>query len=324
MKHLFIVLFLIPTVYASPVQLFKRTYTNLRNLNLSECSQSYRFLNGNWMDCHFKLPDNKQVSPAIFPTLNHSFATELPGITAEIDIRTFTHTYEEASLETSMWVSVNYRKAGEIYIQTLPKEYYSPEIITKLIKKAFAISDKNGILTTTLLGVPEKNKWANEVALKSVYIGERTVKPELSECQKTYKVEMSDSWPEEDKPFSSCIVTEGVERQGLPLSENFWSKQLKSYKDSVSIGDIHFQFYNGQYTILVGENEDIPFAKAENAIRKAINELGTQKIVFMIYEDQINTLKSNERILGVMDYRNKIISSSEDIASEVSQKHLYP
>lgn len=307
MKLVFLMLLLIPMTYAGTVQQFKRTYNNLRNLDLSECKETYRFLNDNWMDCHFKLPENKQVSPANLPILGHSFSTDQDDITANIDIRTFTHSYEEASLETSIWVSVTYYKAGDNRIHTMPKEYYSPKIIRDLIKKAFTISDKNGTLTTTLLGVPEKNQWATETPLKKVYVGVRKVVPSLSACEKNYKVEMSDSWPEEDHPFSQCIVKDGVERQALPLSESFWSQELQSYKTSLAINDIYFSFYNGQYTITVGENEDIPFAKAESSIRKAIDELGSNEVVFMIFEDQLNTLQANEKILGELFFHQKVL-----------------
>lgn len=324
MKLVFLILLMVPTAYAGSVHLIKRTYTNLRNLDLGECKQSYRFLNDNWMDCHFKLPENKQVSPANLPILSHSFSTDQEGITAEIDIRTFTHSYEEASLETSMWVSVSYRKSGDFHIHSMPKEYYSPKIIKDLIKKAFTLSDKKGTLTTTLLGVPENNKWAEEKSLKKVLVGLRTVTPDINECEKTYKVEMSDSWPEEDHPFSMCVVKNGIERQSLPLSESFWSSKLKKYKNTFSINEILFSIYNGQYSILVSENQDIPFAKAENDIKRAINELGSKEIVFTIFEDELNTLQSNEKIMGQLEYEKKIISSSEDTASEASLKYLYP
>lgn len=325
MKHLFIVLatlLLASPVYAFknglPVKTFKRTYTNLKNLDLGECEKNYRFLNDNWMDCEFKLPEGNQVSPAHYPVLNYTINVGLGDVTAYIDIRTVARTFDEASLGTTVWVTAYYRKAGDNSIHMLPKKNYSPEIFKSLLKSAFTRSDADGSMTAEMMGVPNtspENQMTKDIPGEQIYIGARNVVPNLNECEKVYEVVLNDRWPDDGAWSSSCFIKEGTPRDLMPLSKDYWTERLNRFKKSEIITiegkespSILFQFLSGHYSIFVGTEDSyevaIPFADAKNWIKEAITKLGTHQVIFTIKQSDLKLLQRNEEILGKMVLKN--------------------
>lgn len=325
MKQFFIVLatlLLTSPVYAFknglPVKTFKRTYINLKNLDLGECEKNYRFLNDNWMDCEFKLPEGNQVAPARYPVLNYTINVGLGDITAYIDIRTVASTFEEASLGTKVWVTGYYQKAGVNSIHMLPRKNYSPEILKSLLKIAFTRSDADGSMTSELIGVPNtsaENTMTKDVPGEQMYIGVKNVVPSLSACEKVYEVVLNDNWPDEGAWSSSCFVKEGTSRDLLPLSESHWTARLARFKTSQVIKlegkknpSVLFQFMSGHYSIFVGTEDSyevaIPFADTKQWIKEAITKLGTHQVVFEIRQSELHKLHKHEEVLGMMVLKN--------------------
>lgn len=301
-----------------PVKSFKRTYTNLRNLDLGECEKNYRFLNDNWMDCEFKLPEGNQVVPAQYPILNYTINVGLGDITAYVDIRTVASTFEEASLGTRVWVTIYYQKAGVNMIHEMPRKYYSETIFKSLLKIALAKSDAEGSMTSLMVGVPntsQENQMTKDVPLEQMHIAVKNVVPNLAACEKSYEVVLNDQWPDDGAWSSACHVKEGIARDLLPLSATHWSERLGRFKNSLVVKlegeenpSILFQFYSGQYTIFVGTNDSfevaIPFKDSKGWIKDAITKLGVQQVVFYVKESELKQLHKHEEVLGKMVLKN--------------------
>lgn len=320
MKNTFIVLLMTLSLSAwatkngLPIQEFKRTFVNLRNMDLSECAENYRFINDNWMDCEFKLPGDNQIVPARYPILNFTIEVNMGDITGYVDIRSQARTFEEASLGTNLWVSAYYQKKNILGIQTLPRKFYSPAVLISWIKKAFEMTDADGSMTSMMMGVPntkQSNTMTIDTPIQEVFVGVRNITPKLEDCAKTYAVILNDNWPDEGFPSSSCMVKEGKPRSNIPLSEDYWSSRLTAYKiskaipvDSTPGASVLFQFLSGHYTIFAGENNEydvsVPFTTSEAWIKEALAKLGTHQIIFMVKKDELKSLDKNESVLGRM------------------------
>src|SRR4051812_12936622 len=86
-----------------PYKELSRTYTRLETIDLAGCRSSYRFLNGNWMDCTTALPSPgfdspvQQIFPADFPIETLELDTPVAGVRVRLDIRTTATDYDEAA-----------------------------------------------------------------------------------------------------------------------------------------------------------------------------------------------------------------------------------
>jgi hypothetical protein len=321
MKCTFIIMFLVfslnswSTRVSIPVQEFERTYLNLASIDLSECKKNYRFINGNWMDCTFKLPAPKgsiQITPAHYPILDYTLNVELGDVTLYIDVRTTARSFEEASTETTMWISSYYRKEGVPNIHMMNKEFYSSEVLAKALKRAFAKMDANKSMTATIMGVPDRTKentLTSDKSLQDIFVGVKNVTPELNQCKSVYLNELQDRWPDPDVWSSGCTYVFGEEERTLPLGPDYWSEELVTINEAQNFAikaqssdqpDVYFYVGPNIFSITVGDDMNVPFPEAKAWIDDAIKQAGTIKTIYLLKKSEINT---QDTIMGRMVLR---------------------
>jgi hypothetical protein len=304
-----------------------RTYTKFSSLDFSECRKSFRFLNGNWMDCQMSLPSPglrssiRQIYPTNYPTQNFHLKTAIDGLEYYVDIRTVASSLDEASLGTRLWITGYYKKPGIPEIQHAPESAYSFDDFAKYLAEALERVESQRAFSSRMvvaLDPDQPNSYTEDQVVGSVYVGKQTQTLDLSACRSTYSHELQDRWPKEDEWASGCVVLTGATRRDLPLRQ-FWSNHLRSMAtdsyfdmDFPEAGQEHsilvrISYQAGSYSVSLGTkdrngrikfNVNFPYEEVERYLSAAFQKVPQVESHFMLLESDLSTLQSSERVLG--------------------------
>ena len=247
MKRFLLTFFLTVSALAEPYYYLKRTYLNVEDMDLGECERTYRFLNGNYADCMMTLKGSHELSQISYLGIgvqSWSEMTDIPGI--EVSLMFSPHQPNSRSMSEGMTfhVTFHFNKIGSRgYLETVDAWRFQHYFFAKHIQKALAhFSDKEVYYSTPIVSLLSENprNFRDEV-IGRVRVGERTSKYLLSECHKTFVVEMEDygeGW------FSGCslvpITESHMHREGIPLTPEFWSTKIHRSPEYITPCDKDF------------------------------------------------------------------------------------
>ncbi len=305
-----------------------RTYKNLDKIDLSACREKFRFINNNWMDCNFRLP---QVIDSPVAQLKHIRTEQIEKTEAVSEtmnkflrINSSYRDMDDASGNINLWASFYFQIMGERTIHYAELALYQYVLLESTIRNVLSTWHPEAV--TIVAQDPEaESEFIEDKVIGSVYFGMNSASVNAEECLDNYEHDQADNWPEtEEIWYSTCSYTSSEYREPVYL-QNHWSKKLKSHPLSSSQviqltgGMVAEVFYSGSgFSITLGKivdnqsdfNLDLPPEIAAPLIREAALKAGKMSAHFFLPESRILTLKDNDRILGKLILRR---TSSGDL-----------
>jgi hypothetical protein len=321
--------------HATPYREVERVFNRLDAADASGCRSTFRFLNGNWMDCVVDLDASafplQAIAHETLPIRSFSFPTEERDTSLEVRVEEVT-TWSELPT-TRLFVSAYYKKAGEVTIHQMPAEHYTCEGLVGTLTKAFEKLAHDHTYASRMIALTApgfEHPLATDRILGDLYVGRRTVSLEGAGCKAGYYDGMTDSWPDPDHWTSYCVVNTGGSRHPLPLTNEHWSARLRTLANTdpivLRIADVGARpgttptvtigYGDGGYTIgfaviddATGEAEDasIPWDRAEGWLARALEHVQEVTWPLLLKESEVSTLLPGERIEGRLVLRGRKI-----------------
>ncbi|MBX3021888.1 MAG: hypothetical protein KF799_09455 [Bdellovibrionales bacterium] len=227
------------TATAQEYKRLHRTYLDLSQMNLDACKKSFRFLNGNYMDCQVDLPQSDvgvplaKITPGQYMPKNVTLTTDTPDYLAYVDMRDSAYDYIDASLSTHLILSMYYQlpdKPG--YLQTLPVENYGWPVFEKFLRQALTkISQEQAWKTNSaMIALPWSSSTVQEHIIGSIYVAMNTIPVDVGACQRSLTTELVDAWPDDDYWITKCSSSWSPLGHGepLPLNAKYWAQSLQA------------------------------------------------------------------------------------------------
>jgi hypothetical protein len=242
---IFSILFSI-TATAQEYKRLHRTYLDLSQMNLDACKKSFRFLNGNYMDCQVDLPQGEQgvpltkISPGQYMPKNATFTADVPGYLVYVDMRDSAHDYIDASLSTHLIFSMYYQLPGKPgYLQTLPLENYGWLVFEKFVRQELVkvSQDQEWKTNSAMIALPWNSPTVKEHIIGSIFVAMNTIPVDVATCQRSLTTELVDAWPDEDYWVTKCSsrwVPLG-QAEPLPLNAGYWAESLKAADSKTTV-----------------------------------------------------------------------------------------
>jgi hypothetical protein len=322
------------TTYAPRYREIDRVFNHLDAADVSGCKTTFRFLNGNWMDCEVDLDASafplEQLSHETLPIRSFSFPTEEPDVSLEVRVEQDTVWSPLPTMR--LFISATYAKVGEVTIHQMPADHYSCDRLSDVVASAFDRLSRDGTFASrmfALTGPGFEHPLATDTILGDLYVATQTASLDLAACKDGYVDEMSDSWPDPDHWISYCDVTIGGNRQALPLSNEYWSARLATLAKTdpivVRIADaesaragstptVTITYGTGGYVVELaviddasGEPEDasIPWDRAEGWVSKAFSQIHELTWSLLLKESERSTLLPGEKVEGRLVLRDQ-------------------
>lgn len=302
--------------HAQEYKEIRRTYVNLKNLDLSECLQTFRFLNGNYMDCARSLPLSKsrqleKLTSSYYPV--QSFAFPISGTDLEFYMRFETSgTY---SSDERILVAGYYQKVGQTgRLQELSPEHYSPSVFEFYLKQALLQISQNGGWTSArpFIAIPEPlgNNVVEDGMLASIYVARRKMDLRVEDCKKTFRTWEADAWPDEDYWVSDCDVIFLPDHSPIPLRKSDWGSDLQpAATEEISVGAAILSYSASGFTVSFrGEKKwDDVKEDVEAVLQKAHNSVYGY---FILRDSELGTLTKNDELLGRLIRRDGLLGIS--------------
>jgi hypothetical protein len=313
---------------AAPYREIDRVFDRLQAADLTGCRRTFRFLDGNWIDCVVDLNASypahllQEISHDTLPTRSFSFPTEEADVSLEMRVEEST-TWSPLP-RTRLFVTATYQKVGEPTIHKMPADHYTYARFVAALSMAFAELSNDDTYASrmfALSGPGFEHPLAMDRILGDIFVGRRTVELDPAACKRSYYDGMSDSWPDPDHWISYCEVKTGGSRDALPLAKEYWSARLATLAKTdpvilpmTDVGErpgttptVTIGYGDGGYVIgfaviddASGEPEDasIPWERAERWLSKALEQVHEVTWPLLIKETELGTMLPGERIEG--------------------------
>lgn len=220
--------------HAVPYREVNRVYDGLDRADRTSCAATFRFLDGNWMDCQVDVDARysgslRQITSARLPIRSFSFPTDMPDVS--LFVRVEQDTGSRTLPNTALYVTAYYTRAGVIEIQTLPTTRYAYAGFATVVDsalKSLAEDPTYGGSVFALSGSANEHPLATDHPVGDIYVGKRTEALGVDACARAYSDEIVDGWPDVDHWASDCTVSVAESRLLLPLDEDQWSDRLRA------------------------------------------------------------------------------------------------
>lgn len=301
------------SVQAQEYKEVSRTYVNLTNIDFSECLNTFRLLNGNYMDCsrrmmNFVSDKMDNITSTRYPIQTYTFP--LAGTELEFYLRI--ETSGSQASDERIWISGYYQKTGRAgFIKTLSPEFYSPGVLMSYLNQALLKISQNGGWTSewSFIAIPKPStdSIVRDKVLASIYVARRRIELNMEDCKKTFHAEEVDAWPNENYWYSSCSVRVQPDHFPIPLNRSQWNSELQSAaNDEILIPGMSLTFSAGGYDIgLYGK-------KTWDEIKEdveAVMEKAQYSVVpyFIIKDSELWTLTEKDELLGRLVFREGLL-----------------
>ncbi|MFL5784413.1 MAG: hypothetical protein ACJ76H_07395 [Bacteriovoracaceae bacterium] len=310
---------LLPLTVSASVIPYKevfRQYKNLDQLDLSECEKTFRFVNGNWMDCRLHLPELMSSPVAKIANFVVDIKEKTIALSPEMNffIRIETAYYDanEGAASTHLLIQAYYQKPGDIRIHSGPSSDYSFAVLKNHLTTTLREWNPSG-KTVVAYSPGLKSKFIEDEVIGDVFIGESIDTPDAEKCLKNYVHEQEDNWPSEEVIFySQCTDYEEVPWFALYL-QDFWSTKLKNHPETsdkvvylpegmaaqISYSAAGFSIILGKSANgIVDYNFDISPDEAFPLIRQATKLGGPMTAHFYVLESHLPEVRPEAKIIG--------------------------
>lgn len=302
--------------HAQEYKEISRTYVNFTNMDFSECIQTFRFINGNYMDCHRQLPLStlgrlEKITSTRYPMQNFNFP--ISGTDLEFYMRI--ETSGSNSSDERIWISGYYMKKGQLgLINTLSPEYYTSAIFMSYLKQLLLqISQRGGWISEwPFIAIPEApgNSMVEDKTLDSIYVARRKMDLNIDDCKKSFHSWEADAWPDEDYWVSDCFVVFLPDHSPIPLYKSDWGADLQpAVSETLSEGAGTLSYSTGGYTIsFIGKKSwDEIKTDVEAILHKAHYSVYGY---FIIRGAELGTLTEKDELLGHLVRRDGLLGIS--------------
>ncbi len=298
-----------------------RTYRNLEKIDLSHCREKFRFLNNNWMDCSFHLPQMIASPVAQIKHIRTDKVEKTDPVTGTMNkfirIDSTYRDMDDASGNINLWASFYYQLNGERTIHYGDRSLYQYEILENTLRDALATWNPEG--KTIVAWDPEaKSEFMHDEVIGNVFFGMNSASLEAEKCLANYEHDQADNWPDtEEIWYSTCSYTSSEYREPIYLRDH-WSKNLLAHSlEEVREISLRSEFvalvsYSGSsFQITLGKmkdgkpdyNLDLTPEEAAPLLREAATKAKKMSAHFFLPESGISTIKANDRILGKLILR---------------------
>lgn len=292
-----------------------RTYVDFSQIDLTACKQSFRFLNGNHMDCRLDLPQGQRpdglskISPAFYEPTNVTLTTTAQGYVAYVDMRDSAFDYLDASLSTHLILSMYYElpdKPG--YMQTLPAENYEWSVFEKFLRQALGrIAERRSWKTSSaVIALPWTNPMVDEKVIGSIFVARDRIPVRVEDCESRVSTELVDAWPEQDYWITKCTFQNVLKAHGeaVPLNIDYWAESLFPAQTK-TIYNQGLTFTHSAWGWNVEIHGKRTWADIEALVKETFAKVGTEVFGYYIVDEaMVDHYGSSDWTLGKLVYKN--------------------